>query len=199
MGVRRKPQPYDLDTRPTGASRSSIYIWVQRCPGCGYCAPDIAQGSADIRRIIDTREYRQRLRDRKFPEALNHFRCWSMVRETAGDYGAAGWAALHAAWVCDDDAGRRQYATEYRTDAYRLFTMAQSRGNRFASSPIEEELVKIDILRRCGRFDEAARLCAKQLAENSDQKALQILTYQQDLIEEKDGGKHTIGEAVEED
>ena len=199
MGVRGNIEPYDLDTRPTGAPRSSIYIWVQRCSTCGYCAPDISEGTEGVKGIVESEEYRQRLKNRKFPEALNHFLCWSMIQEALGDFADAGWAALYAAWVCDDDGNIRSHAANCRQQAYGLFEQAQMKGQNFADSAQQENLIMLDLLRRCGHFDDARRLCG-ELLEKKDlaAKAKQILTYEEDLIEEKDGAKHTIGEAVED-
>ena len=36
-------EPPDLDTRPEDLMRSSIDLWIQTCPHCGYCAPDISR------------------------------------------------------------------------------------------------------------------------------------------------------------
>jgi len=33
----------DLDGRPRAMLRDTMYLWVQRCPGCGYCAMDLSQ------------------------------------------------------------------------------------------------------------------------------------------------------------
>jgi len=199
MGVRGIVEPYDLDTRPTGAPRSSIYIWVQRCGTCGYCAPDISKGGEGVKKFVESTEYRQKLANRKLPEALNNFLCWSMIREYVGDYAAAGWAALYAAWVCDDDVNIRGRAAECRTLASRLFDQARAQGKNFSKGTEEEDLIRLDILRRCGRLDEASKLCGEMLArEGLSKRTMQIVTYQQELIEAKDVSKHTIGEALED-
>ena len=43
--------PPDLDLRPAEMHRSTMPMWVQWCPDCGYCAGDITRetpGAADI-------------------------------------------------------------------------------------------------------------------------------------------------------
>ena len=35
----------DLDGRPSFIRRSSVYLWIQRCIPCGYCAMEITEGT----------------------------------------------------------------------------------------------------------------------------------------------------------
>jgi hypothetical protein len=42
----------DLDTRPPEMMRSTIYSWIQACPYCDYCAPDISEGTQIAARVI---------------------------------------------------------------------------------------------------------------------------------------------------
>ncbi|MBD3393400.1 MAG: hypothetical protein GF418_14830 [Chitinivibrionales bacterium] len=198
MGVRGIMEPYDLDSRPTGAARSSIYLWVQRCSACGYCAPDITQGDEGVQKVVKSQEYRNRLTDQSRPEALNHFLCWSMLQEAVGRHNEAGWAMLYAAWICDDDANIRAHAVECRENALHLFDKARECGQDFRKGRLQEELLKIDLFRRCGRFDEAAALCSEQLERGCDSRSKQILLFQEDLLEAKDSSKHTIAEATED-
>jgi len=198
LGVRGFMEPEDLDTRPGGALRSSIYIWVQCCQSCGYCAPDITAGGASARTIITTEAYRRALNDPKLPDALNHCVCWSMIQENQGDWASAGWAALYAAWVCDDDPSCRKLAAHYRKEAYRLFTKAQSEGMRFGQNKSGEEIIKIDLLRRSGEFEEASRLCGKILDRQLDERTKTIVQFLRDRSDENDTRRHTLREALEE-
>ena len=40
----------------------------------------------------------------------NHFLCYSLILESSGEFGKAGWASVHAAWACDD----KQKGDSYR-------------------------------------------------------------------------------------
>lgn len=45
--------PPDLDLRPEEMQRSTMNVWVQRCPHCGYCARSIedeTEGAAEYLR-----------------------------------------------------------------------------------------------------------------------------------------------------
>ena len=198
IGVRNAMEPYDLDMRPTGAPRSSIYMWVQCCGACGYCASDISKAAIDAKPIINSEEYQQALHNRQFPESLNHFICLSMIQEAGGDYGRAGWAHVYCAWVCDDDSNIRQHAVNCRQEALRLFEKAQAEGQRFAENSEEEEIIKIDLLRRARKFDDAKKLCEAMLEKDCDKKTRSILDYQLELIEKGDAKVHTLNEALED-
>jgi hypothetical protein len=198
IGLHSGLEPYDLDTRPGGAQRSSMYMWVQCCENCGYCSPDISKCDSDVEGVLQSTKYKQALNNARFPDSLNHFVCWSMLLEATGDFAKAGLAVLYCAWVCDDAANIREHASQYRKEAYRLFEAAQSHGQCFGNSAAEEELIKIDLLRRSGQFGKAEKLCTMQQLKDCDQQTLQILALQQDLIEQKDASSHTISEALED-
>ncbi len=38
----------DLDTRPPEMKRSTLSLWIQRCPSCGYSSPDLSDCEAHI-------------------------------------------------------------------------------------------------------------------------------------------------------
>jgi hypothetical protein len=77
--------------------RSTIFAWVQRCPGCDYCAADIGEAPSQAAHIVDSPEYRRQLSDSTYPELANSFLCKVLINESSGDYSAAAWALIHAA------------------------------------------------------------------------------------------------------
>src|SRR5688572_11733916 len=91
----------DLDLRPSEMQRSTMRLWVQRCPSCGYCAPDVSKGSEEHRSIVASEEYQKQQSDDSVSGMANVFLCWSLLAQTQPTSQAA-WAALHAAWCCDD-------------------------------------------------------------------------------------------------
>jgi hypothetical protein len=57
----------------------------------------------------------------------------------------------------------------------------------------------IDLYRRCGRFQEAAEICDKELEKQHPSHTLDILCFERDLIEKKDIASHSETEAEEAD
>ncbi|MEW6034464.1 MAG: hypothetical protein AB1603_06390 [Chloroflexota bacterium] len=204
----------DLDTRPPSLERFTIDTWVQRCPSCGYCSWSISRrvprGASEV---VRSELYQVQLRSRDFPRLANQFLCWSLVQEQAGNFAGAGWACIHAAWVCDDAAefnmlygnvsgqemGVRDEAAAARNcrlKAALLLARARERGQRFGVQVGSEEALMADLLRRAGRFDSAIRMADCGLNEDPKEVLACILELQKKLAASSDAGCHTIAEAI---
>ncbi len=82
--------------------RSTLHVWVQRCPSCGYCSRDASKFEDRQRSTLDAPEYRSQLGDPRYPELASTYICTGMLDEAAGQPDQAGWAYLNAAWVLDE-------------------------------------------------------------------------------------------------
>ncbi len=91
-----------LDARPPPPHGYSIDMWIQMCPSCGYCAPDISEQTPRASDIMRSDAYRHRLQDPEFPKLANAFLCHSILEEMSSHYANAAWPTIHAAWACDD-------------------------------------------------------------------------------------------------
>ncbi|MBN2254321.1 MAG: hypothetical protein JW736_01295 [Deltaproteobacteria bacterium] len=183
----------DLDARPPEPERSSIRHWIQRCPVCGYCAPDIARGDKEMANIIQSADYRKQLKSSDYPELANSFLCWTLIQEEESQYKIAGWTAVKAAWACDD-AGAADAARECRRRAITLLEMARQKGQWFADNAGTEEAVIVDLHRRSGQFEQAMKLCEERLAMQPDSFIVRIMNYQKQLIGKKDVDCHSTSE-----
>lgn len=197
-----------LDTRPPYPQGASIDMWIQRCPSCGYCAPDIFKGSQQASNIIKSEHYQKQLGNPNFPELANSFLCWSLIQESTLEFAEAAWSCIHAAWACDDaslvfdDAGRLQdnahiamSAQNCRTKALASLQRARERGQRFAEQEGGEEILMVDLARRSGQFDLALHLCEEGLAKNPENIIKDILQFERVLISRHDTRAHTVKEA----
>jgi hypothetical protein len=187
----------DLDARPPEPERSTIAYWVQRCPSCGYCAPDISKGDKEMSNIIESDMYKQRLRDARFPELANSLLCWSMIQEEVAQYKIAGWTSVKAAWACDD-ANNNDAARECRERAIMLLDTARKKGQWFAGNAGTEEAVIVDLLRRSGQLDAALRMCNERLEKDPEEFIRDVLVYQKKLIEKSDVSRHVTAEITGE-
>ncbi len=151
-------EPPDLDTRPGEQLRSSIGLWVARCPFCGYCAGDISTIHEQATAVVDSPAYHQQLQDARFPEKANDFICHALILERVGQYADAGWTMLHAAWVCDDH-GSPESANICRKGALNAWTVGKKQGQSFHESHASEFLIVSDLHRRMGEFEHALIAC----------------------------------------
>jgi len=186
----------DLDTRPPEMRRSTILYWVRRCPSCGYCAPQVSEGPEEAKEIVASEEYRRQLDDRAYPELANRFLCWALIQERVGSYARAGWAALHAAWACDDQ-GASEAARRCRLRALELFRQSQAQGKPFIEGRGAEQVLLADLLRRSGCFEQVAAVCQEGLRANPTQLVREVLAFQEVLARLKDDRAHRIEEAIQ--
>ena len=178
----------DLDLRPPESLRSTISSWIQHCPSCGYCSTDIGQFIEGVDAIVRSREYRDQLSDLSLPLLARRFLCWSIILRDLHYTAKAGWAILHAAWVCDD-AGDSASASYCRQQAFHSFSEARRSNIRFADGDHMEETILADLLRRSGRCDEAEAICMINTSASPE------LSYEQYLTMNRDQDVHRLYEA----
>ena len=196
IGVNNLGKAEDLDGRPSDSSRSSIYMLIKRCISCGYCSPEISSGPSLAAEITNDPLYIQQLDDKSIPETAGAFLCWAMIQSKIGQFNEAGRAALYAAWICDDSNEHRKKANECRKKALDYFKEALSAKQPFCESKLEEQLLFIDLYRRCGLFEDAKVLCDRELKKSPPEKERVILMFQEDLLDQKDQRRHTRSEAA---
>ncbi|MDO9539744.1 MAG: hypothetical protein Q7J09_07070 [Methanocalculus sp.] len=178
----------DLDLRPPESLRSTIYSWIQHCPSCGYCSTDIGHVSEGVDAIVRSHEYRAQLNDPSLPLLARRFLCWSLILKRQDYNVKAGWANLHAAWVCDD-AGDPLSASICRQQAFHSFSEAKRSNVRFAEGDQMEETILADLLRRSDLCDEALAICKTTRSPSPE------LTYEQYLASIHDQNAHRLHEA----
>lgn len=194
IGSTNKFGAMDLDTRPPEMMRSTISIWVQACPSCGYCWKDISECSEKTPEMVRSPAYRRQLENHQLPELANAFVCSSLIDEMHGQYARAGWDYIHAAWACDD-SGSVISAKECRIKAVALLEKAKEKHQSFAAAAGGSEALITDLLRRSELFVKALEICKKGLSSSkTDDVILEILRFQKTLILKKDTACHTVSE-----
>ena len=167
--------------------------WVQRCPHCDYCAPALSEQSGDLS-LISTLAYQNVLNDERYPELARQFLAGALLIANT-DPAAAAHARLHAAWVCDDQE-QPASARECRN----LAADCLSRLKPFEKNEqgIGRGIILVDILRRAGRFAEAAAEC-EELARRPRLKEIlkQVLQFESRLIASQDCEAHLVSDATQ--
>lgn len=191
----------DLDTRPPFMERGTIAVWVSECPGCGYCAYDLSTAGPGAADVVKSPEHQGVRKDPSRRAIANRFLCAAMALDAAGAPTRAFWAALHAAWTCDDDwngqsVGPQGPASDCRVVALGYAARARREGLSIESGPGAAELVLSDVLRRAGRFGEARGMVRLGIEARPDAPIERLLAFQKRLIARKDVACHTEDEAT---
>lgn len=173
----------DLDTRPPEMERSTMFMWIQFCGNCSYSSKDI---TVEIKSAIETiisKDYKIILKDSQLSPLVKKFLCYAMILEKDGDQRMAMFKTLHAAWVCDDNRNSFK-ALECRNKALSLMDKFRS-----GEEDTNIDLIKIDLLRRTEKFEEAIDFC-KTL--NFEGELAEVVRIQIELCLNKDIRAHTI-------
>lgn len=169
----RAPQPQfapDLDGRPGEPARSTLPRWVQRCGGCGACAPDLSQLPAPAAAITQTAAYRA---------TRSRFQRWAALAQ--GGDAAEAW--LQAAWEAED-AGQDGSALRRRALA------------AWPDPDTPEGMLRLaDIARRAGQFAEATAWLDRLPAETSPE-GQGIAAFQRGCIAAADPGRQLLSNAL---
>ena len=183
--------PPDFDMRPPEMMRSTMSFWIQQCPKCNYCSPDIENGPEIARDVIKSDVYRNQLKDKSMPDLANRFLCWSMIQETAGNLRDAGWYALRAAWTCDDHKKTDQ-AVQCRLKVIDYFEKEMAKERPFNDGEGSEDVILADLYRRTGQFYEVQKICRLGLDKKLDTILAKALFMQGILAMQKDTRCYTF-------
>jgi hypothetical protein len=212
----------DLDTRPATMIRSTLALWVQRCPKCGYCADEISVGPPVAARIIRSDEYQRQLHDPKYPALANSFLCWALMELSACGHvplgvsgtdsteeqpdlfplaerarvARAAWAMIYAAWACDD-SGAEVAAAQCRRNVAELLRDPRTDLFAFCPEPGMGEVILSDLLRRSQQFEQVEPVCGHALSNAPGSVVAQLLRFQVALACRRDVARHTFAELDE--
>lgn len=185
----------DLDTRPPEMERSTICHWIQRCPSCGYCAPDISECSPDASIIIKLPDYQNIVNNKSIPDVAASFMALSYEKQHMQIFLESAWSAIHAAWICDDE-NNDVAARECRLVAISMIAKGKAQSQNIEYQPGVLEAITIDLMRRAGMFREAMNLAEETLTKDMEEIITQVVKFEVELINLKDIDTHTISEAL---
>jgi hypothetical protein len=194
--------PSDLDSRPPVDYRFVLQsTFVTRCKYCGYCNKDLLP-IINAEEIMKSDEYLEQLNNNDFPEKANSFLCKSLILELSGNVEEASYAALHAAWTCDDIENHYNQSNFCRRKAIRLFSIAGALNEYLNLSWPNLSLILSDLHRRIRDFKMAETIClitlrnaVKSNNHFSDENAsflINAIKYELYLSKKMDSGIYTF-------
>lgn len=186
--------PPDLDTRPAEMERSTMHYWIQECPSCGYCAPDLSLGRKTYIGIVKGELYQNQLRNSDYPDLANRFICHSIIQKSIYKYEEVAWAWLNAAWVCDDN-DKISASKLCRNSAVDSFQKVYEKNQDFMNEPKGAyHALMVDLFRRSEQFDKAGEEIGKGLISLPDKIIIDILLFHRNLIQLRDTKCYTMGD-----
>lgn len=189
-----KSEFHDLDSRPEEPYRSTMENWVQACSNCMYCSESIEEAKPGARALVSDEDYSKQFRSSLYPALANKFICQGIIDERIGRYPKAGWAYLHAAWVCDDR--KHEAARELRLRAVSCFEQAMMKGERIIDERGGPGVMIIDVLRRAKDFERARDYVEIGKRKEEDEMITRLIRFEELLIKNKDTVRHTVQEAL---
>ena len=195
----------DLDGRPGPLARYTMIAWLAECPECGYVSSRVSDPPGKItKEWLKSEEYRRLggmrfnipgeyrlLAERFYRQGL----CLLKNNNISGAFNAF----LHAAWVCDDATIQEHGLSglfhllngqikKYKMDAAECRKAAIRLAGQVIPKNKEEKnnllLVKADMMRRAGMFDELAAEYGG--LETGDPETDKILDFHLKKAKEKD-------------
>lgn len=191
----------DLDLRPPEMRRSTMRVWLQECPSCGFVAADLSKVSDAERNAIKGHVagpmWEEFLAGRDGPDALaKRFERRAFIEWQTNRQGLAGYRMLCAAWDADD-RGDLAGAKDYREQAAVFLEVALA-NDPDAKEATDWTIQLVETLRRLGSFDKAEEY-ADRLIGNASAKIDAIGRFQLRMILELDTNRYTMGDALEDD
>jgi hypothetical protein len=184
----------DLDMRPGEMIRSALHIQVQRCPECGFCHDSISDQVDGSAEEVRSARYREVLDDKSRSELARRFLCQALIDQQARQWADAAWASIHAAWAFDD-VDDLASADQARRQAVALMDEAARHDQLGVDEATSHAALRVDLLRRTGRFDEALETISRTETSDNDQTVAVVLRYQSALIAQRDTAPHKIEDA----
>ena len=140
----------DLDLRPAEMKRSTMPLWVQECPECGYVSKKVSDPSHVTREWLESERY-QTCDGLDFASDLaERFYRDYLIKLQGRDVEEAFFAVLYTVWACDD-ARDDTNATICR----KLAVFLASKLLEGKCDNAEDILmIRADLMRRAGQFEE---------------------------------------------
>lgn len=190
----------DLDLRPPEMQRSTMSLWLQECPNCGYVSSSISDKSeidSEVLKSLLKSEAYLSCDDIKFrSELAKRFYRYYMLMIHEGNVRAAMFALLHAAWSCDDNRDKEN-AKLCREKAIPLASKIVG-AELYDSENVN--MIRADMMRRAGQFDELIReyesVKMKGDARNNPEILNRVIKFQIERAKEHDDKCYTVEEAL---
>ena len=190
----------DLDLRPPEMQRSTMNLWVQECPECGYVSSNISDksemDSEMLNSILKSEEYFSCNGINFKSDLAKRFYRYYLIQIHEKNVRKAMFALLHAAWSCDDE-NDNDNARICREKAIPL-AVKMVGAKLYDSENIN--IIRADMMRRAGQFEELISeyesVKMKGNVMNDPEILNKVLRFQIERAREHDDKCYTVSEAL---
>lgn len=146
----------DLDLRPAEMKRSTMHVWIQECPECGYISEKVSDRSNVTKEWLNSDKYLMCDGISFMSDLAKQFFRYYLINLEDENPEDAFFAVLHAAWACDDknDVVNAKHCRELAIPLATIL-IEDGRGNKD-----NLQLMRADLMRRAGWFDELVKTYA---------------------------------------
>lgn len=180
----------DLDFRPSEMKRSTMDLWIQECPNCGYISEEISDKSNVEPEWLKSDSYSSCNGIDFVSKLAKNFYKQYMIAVEDGNTKTAFFALLHAAWACDDANDDKN------SDLCRKMAIP------VATSLIESDkskkeiyqVIRADMMRRAGLFDELIKTYTWVWIKDKHLK--RIVKFERKKAKIQDSSRYTFNDVL---
>ena len=143
----------DLDFRPSEMLRSTMGYWINECPHCGYASGSLDDPTSVDEGWLKTEAYHSANTIAFTSILAKSFYKSYLIKIKDNNYKDAFYAALHAAWACDD-SNDIDSAIVCRKAALEQLDLLIASDATNSDSTETYRIIRMDLLRRIGLFSE---------------------------------------------
>ena len=180
----------DLDLRPAEMKRSTMHIWIQECPECGYISKEVSDPSDVTREWLLSEKYLTCDEILFESELAKQFYKYYLISLEDKNPENALFAVLHAAWACDDknDDINSKHCRE----------LAISLATKLIESNYDNKenimLMRADLMRRAGQFE--TMIDAYASVQFDEELLNQILRFEVEKAKEKNTACYRVADVT---
>lgn len=179
----------DLDLRPAQMQRSTMDLWVQRCPECGFVSEQVSDLCTVTKDFIESYDYVNSDSFQFKSFLADTFYKQHMILLESKKYVDAYSGLLHCAWACDD-RWDTENAIKIRKKMVSLFPCLPTTKRKNPNIVAQY----VDVLRRSGDFDKVIIDFENYEVDNDLIK--KIIDFQVKLSKERDDRVYTVGDVL---
>lgn len=179
----------DLDLRPPEMQRSTMNVWIQECPDCGYISEDVSDPSDVTLDDLKSEDFLSCDGIIFVSDLASRFYKYYKINILDDNRKDAFMAILHAAWACDD-ADDQVNAKICREKAIPLISHLITENHKEKDNLM---LIKADLLRRSSHFN--ALLNEFQNVEFQEQIMNHVMAFQLALAKAMDTACYKVSDA----
>ena len=179
----------DLDLRPPKMKRSTMPLWIQECPHCGYISGSIDDETSINEVFLKSEEFCSCSNNNFKSELAKRFYKYYMINLLDDNYEDAFYAILHAAWACDD-------VNDYEKAIYcRKLAIVEIEKIIKENNNETLKVQRADLLRRAGLFEKIS--AEYNVTDFADEKLQKIIMFQIQKAEEQNTDCYTVADATQ--